>query len=127
MAEVRTIEELQERLRTPRPQFLELWVAAPPDRSLCALISGDVGWLMFLRAHGDPGFCTRNPDYSGSPDALIDYYLDNGQHDRYPAAWALPIAEVQRAIEYFITQAEPAPWLKWHNDSEDGTTIGRLA
>jgi len=41
---------------------------------------------MFLRENGDAGFSSRNSSYSGSPDALIDYYLDNGQHDQYPAA-----------------------------------------
>ncbi|HEY5551971.1 MAG TPA: hypothetical protein VIK52_08785, partial [Opitutaceae bacterium] len=87
MAEIRTIEELGVRFRSPRPQFLELWAAAPPDQLHCALISGDVGWLMFLRGIGDAGFSTRNPSYSGSPDALVDYLLDNVQHDQYPAAW----------------------------------------
>jgi hypothetical protein len=124
MANLHTVEELRELLRSPRPEFLELWITAPPDRSLCALISGDWGWLMFLRENGDAGFSTRNPGYSGNPDALMDYRLDNGQHDRYPAAWALPVAEVQRALELFMTHAEPAPWLMWHNDSEDGATIG---
>ncbi|MEK7950795.1 Imm1 family immunity protein [Luteolibacter soli] len=124
MAEINTIEEIRERLRSPRPPFLELWATAPPDRSLCALISGDVGWLMFLRENGDAGFSTRNPDYSGSADEFIDYQLENGQHDQYPASWALPVSEVQRALEHFITHAEPAPWLTWHNDSGDGTVIG---
>ena len=127
MGDIRTVEELRERLRSPRPEFLELWASAPPDQSLCALISGDVGWLMFLRENGDAGFSTRNPSYTGSPDALIDYHLDNGQHDQYPAAWALPVADVQRAVEHFITHGEPASWLTWHNDSEDGVTIGHVA
>jgi hypothetical protein len=127
MPDIRTVEELRERLRSPRPQFLELWAAAPPAQSLCALISGDVGWLMFLRENGDAGFSTSNPRDCGSPDALIDYQLDNGQHDQYPAAWTLPVSEVQRALEHFITHGEPAAWLTWHNDSEDGVTIGHAA
>jgi hypothetical protein len=126
MPDIRTVEELRERFRSPRPQFLELWAFAPPDQSLCALISGEVGWLMFLRENGDAGFSTRNPDYTGRPDEFIDCYLDNGQHDRFPAEWALPVAEVQRAIEHFITHAAPASWLTWHNDSEDGDTIGHV-
>jgi hypothetical protein len=127
MPDIRTVEELRERLRPPRPELLELWVGAPPDQSLCGLISGDVGWLMYLREHGDAGFSSRNPRYSGAPDALIDFYLGNGQHDRYPAAWVLPVAEVQRALEHFLTHAEAASWLTWHNDSEDGVTIGHVA
>lgn len=52
----------------------------------------------------------------------MDYRLDNGQGDQYPSAWALPIAEVQRAAEHFIIHREPASWLAWHNDSGDGAT-----
>lgn len=127
MAAIHTIEELRERLRYPRSRFLELWATAPSGQSLCALVSDDVGWLMFLRENGDAGFSTRNPDYSGDSDEFIDYHLENGQHDQYPASWALPISEVQRALEHFIIHSEPAPWLTWHNDSGDGTTIGCVA
>ena len=84
-----------------------------------------MGWLMYLRKNGDAGFSTRNPHYSGDPNAVLDYRLDNGQHDQYPASWALPIAEVQRAMEHFITNAGPPTWLTWHNDSGDGAVIGR--
>ncbi len=93
-------------------------MTAPPDQSLCALFNGDLGWMMYLRENGDPGFSTRNPHYTGDSDALIDYYLDNGQHDRYPAAWALPLPEIHRAIEHFILHAQPPSWLTWHNDSD---------
>jgi hypothetical protein len=127
MADIHTNEELRERLRQPRSQFLELWASTPDEQSLCALISGELGCLMYLRESGDAGFSSRNPRYSGPADALLDYALDNGQHSRYPAAWALPVAEVQRAFEHFITRAEAAPWLTWHNDSEDGVTLGQRA
>jgi hypothetical protein len=127
MATLHTVEELRARFHLPRPEFLELWTTAPLGQSLCALINGDWGWLMFLREDGDAGFSTRNPSYSGNPEMLVDCYLDNGQYDQYPAAWGLPIAEVQRALEHFITHGEPAPWLTWHNDSEDGSTIGHVA
>ena len=49
------------------------------------------------------------------------------QFARHPAAWALPVSEVQRALEHFITHGEPAAWLTWHNDSEDGVAIGHAA
>lgn len=117
MPDVRTIDDLRERLRTPRPQFLELWASAPPHRSLCALVNGDLGWLMFLRQNGDGGLSSRNPTYTGNPDALIEYRLDNGQQDQYPAAWALPLAEVERAFEHFFSYGKPAPWLEWRDNS----------
>jgi hypothetical protein len=112
-------------MRQPRRQFLELWASTPDDQSLSALINGDIGFLMYLRERGDAGFSSRNPRYSGPADALLDYGLDNGQRSRYPAAWALPVTEVQRAFEHFIAHAEPAPWLTWHNDSGDGVALGQ--
>ena len=90
---------------------------------MAALINGEVGWLMYLRENGDPGFSSRNPAFSGDADALIDYHLENGQHDQYPASWALPLDQVQRALEHFITHGEPPPWVEWHNDSGDGARI----
>jgi len=80
---------------------------------------------MYLRKEGDAGFSSRTPDYNGAVDAVYEYYLDNGQLDEYPAPWALPISEVQRALEHFITQAEPVPWIIWHNDAGDGATIAQ--
>src|SRR5205823_1847555 len=81
--------------------YEEVWLRSPNGQSLCALVNGDRGWLMFLREDGDSGFSSRNPDYNGPPDAQIEYELNNGQHDFYPASWALPIAEVRRALVYF--------------------------
>jgi hypothetical protein len=57
----------------------EVWIESLGSQSLCALINGDFGWLMFLRWEGDSGFSSRNPDYSGPPDAEIAYRLNNVQ------------------------------------------------
>jgi hypothetical protein len=122
-----TVEDLRERFAVGRPQFLDLWVETDDGQSMCGLVNGEAGWLMYLREGGDAGFSSRAPDYNGPEDASREYYLDNGQCDEYPAAWALPDGEIQRALEHFITRAEPAPWIIWHNDSGDGATIGRVA
>lgn len=104
--------------------FDELWVRSPDGQAMCALINGDRGWLMYLREEGDGGFSSRNPAYIGPPDAEIEYALNNGQHDFYPAAWALPVAEVHRALDYFSRENRPPPFVTWHNDSSDGAEIG---
>jgi hypothetical protein len=98
-----------------RGQFQELWVKAG-DKALCALINGDRGWLMYLDEPGDSGFSSRNPAYDGPADATIEYYLDNGQRDEYPASWAYPIDEVMRALEYFRREEKRAPFVEWHRD-----------
>jgi hypothetical protein len=68
----------------------EVWLEAPDGQSLCALINGDVGWLMYVREPRDAGFRSRNPSYQGDLQAQIEYRLSNGQLDSYPSAWALP-------------------------------------
>ena len=118
------MERLRHQFADGRPQFLELWVETEDGQSMCALVNGGAGWLMYLREECDAGFSSRAPDYRGSPDTVREYYLDNGQRDEYPASWTLPVDEVERALEHFITHAQPAPWIVWHNDSGDGVAIG---
>lgn len=98
--------------------FEDICIRSPDSDGpiLCALINGDRGWLMYLREEGDSGFSSRNPGYDGPADAQIEYRLDNGQHDLYPASWALPITEVRRAIEYFERECQRPPFVVWHED-----------
>lgn len=86
---------------------------------LSALINADSGWLMYLRKPGDAGFSSRNPQYDGPADALIEYVIDNGQCDQYPASWALPVPVIMQAIEYFQSTGLQPPFIAWHNDSHD--------
>ncbi|MBO9872832.1 MULTISPECIES: hypothetical protein [Xanthomonas] len=97
----------------------EIWESAPNGASLCALINGDIGWLMFLPSPEDPGFTSRNPSYSGLLDAMIEYKLSNGQVDSYPASWALPLATIERALACFRDTGKPPTFICWHNDSDD--------
>ena len=80
--------------------------------TICALINADSGWLIYLRSEGDSGFSTRNPEYRGSPTAVIEYLLADGQRDEYPASWDISTAEAMRALEYFLTEEKMAPWLE---------------
>ena len=104
--------------------FREVWLESPDGQLLCALINGDVGWLMYLREAGDAGFSSRNPDYDGPADAMVEYRLSNGQHDLYPRAWAYPTDVIERGLEHFRQHNTPPPFIAWNNDSEDGTAIG---
>jgi hypothetical protein len=104
-------------------QYREIWVESPDGQSTCALINADVGWIMYLRCKGDAGFSSRNRAYRGDESATIDYVLSNGQRDRYPAAWALQAATVERALDHFRQNEKPAPFVAWHNDSGDGAEI----
>jgi hypothetical protein len=127
MPVIHTPAELDAAFDEGRPHFRELRAETKDGAALYALVSGDVGWLMYLRVEGDAGFSSRNSNYVGPADAVIQYRLDNGQVDEYPAAWALPAGELKRAMEHFLRAGEPAPWIVWHNDSGDGVVIGRTA
>jgi hypothetical protein len=94
--------------------FDEVWLEAPDGQSICALINGNVGWLMYLREPGDAGFSSRNPKYDGDPNAAIECLLSNGQRDVYPASWALPVEEVREALDYFAREHRRPPFIVWH-------------
>ena len=99
------------------PSHQHLWFDGPHGQMLSVLINGDSGWLMYIRQPGDAGFSSRNPEYDGPANALIDYVIDNGQRDQYPASWALPVPLIMRAIEYFQSAGLRPPFIAWHDDS----------
>ena len=117
--EVRNLEDLKKVLsRAAEGQFSEVWLCKPQGGpSLCALINGESAWLMYLRhSEGDPGFSTRNPNYAGLREAMIEFRLSNGQVDHYPAAWNITTQEALRALNHFFATLDRAPWLEWHDD-----------
>lgn len=105
-------------------QFREIWEEAANGQCMCALINGNVGWLMYLRESGDPGFRSRNPEYSGPEDETIEYQLNNGQRDEYPASWTYPVEVVESALKFFLEKNAPPLFIHWHNDSGDGVVLG---
>ena len=100
-------------------------IDAPSGATIHALINGAVGWLMFLRFPDDAGFSSRNPQAEAGDDETIQYLLANGQVDRYPAAWAIPVCTVELALDYFRREGKQPPFIAWHDDST-GTWHGRL-
>ena len=72
---------------------------------------------MYLRENGDAGFTSRNPSYEGELNAKLEFQLEGGQEDQYPAHWVLPEAVVSKAMEYFVGHRDKAPFLQWHDDS----------
>jgi|SRR5215472_9110689 len=100
-------------------RFREQWLELSDGQSMCALIHGSVGFLMYLPNNGDAGFTSRNPDYGGPQGAQIEYELSNGQRDFYPASWALPIDVLQTAFAYFEREKKPPSLITWHDDGSD--------
>ncbi|MCB1326814.1 MAG: hypothetical protein KDK35_16385 [Leptospiraceae bacterium] len=109
-------------LKAAAQQFSELWIERDSFPTICALLNGENGWLMYLRYAGDAGFSSRNPNYDGPQDLMIDYHLQNGQHDRYPASWAYPRETIFSALRAFAESRQLNQLISWHNDSMDGNT-----
>lgn len=106
-------------------QFCEIWLYADSGwPAICALVNSSSAWLMFLRHEGDSGYSTRNPNYAGPKDALVEYFLSNGQRDEYPAEWDITTAEALRALEHFLEKQEMAPWLQWHEEHPAHSELG---
>lgn len=111
-----TKDELTKALNS-EDQFKEIWIYSQGGQSICALINGDIGWLMYLRWSGDAGFSTRNPDELSNDD--IEYVLSNGQIDYYPRKWAYSISRLKQALFSFIENGELPSQLNWHDDSSN--------
>jgi len=105
-----------DRILAEESRYKHVWLEVEDGQSITALINGDVGWLMYLREEGDSGFSTRNPEYA---EAIgdIDYYLDNGQCDEYPARWAYPVATLRAALYEFLDTKRIPCCVSWHDDS----------
>jgi hypothetical protein len=115
---VATVVELQQELASFADEaFREVWIEAKDGQALCALFNGRIGWLMYSSESGDAVFTSRNLDYKGEMEAMLEYRLGNGQHDFYPASWALPENRVVKALEYFVECWQRAPFIQWHDDS----------
>jgi hypothetical protein len=117
-ARVTTFAELQRELESFAGEaYREVWINVTDGPALCALFSGGTGWLMYIRESGDAGFSSRNLNYEGKANAVLEYRLGNGQHEFYPASWALPEALVIKALEHFVKCQQRAPFIQWNDDS----------
>lgn len=106
--------EIENKLSSTQ-QFKEIWLQADNDTRLCALINGEVGWLMFLRNECDAGFSSRNPAIDSVRD--IEFELSNGQLDTYPENWTYPIDIIAAALKSYLVDGERPDQVKWHDDS----------
>jgi hypothetical protein len=103
-------------------QFSEVGLDAGEDSpAMAMLVNGARAWLMDLRdREGDPGLRSRVPGYSGPPDALSAFVLNNGQLDKYPSAWTIPTEQAMAACERFVaTRGGRSPEIVRHVHATD--------
>jgi len=86
--------------------------------SLTGLFNAGQAVLFLTGGEGEPGFSSRNPKYTGNPDARLTFTLSNGREDEYPASWAVAGEDATRALEhYFLTGQRPS-FIHWHDERQ---------
>lgn len=96
---------------------LEIWACEDNGLSLCALLNGRCGWLMFLRFEGDVGFSSRNPLKEQSEGVEEGFVLSNGQVDTYPSSWTIDRQMVFDALLEFVAAGRRPSNVDWHEDT----------
>lgn len=92
------------------PRF-ELWLSVPEGPSTCMLRNGEHAFLMYLRFPGDSGFVSTSESIIKE---AIEYRLSNGQVDRYPQSWCIPIEQCFKALaEFFANNGARPEWVAW--------------
>lgn len=107
-------EDLIKELRKP-DQFKEIWLRKASGESICALINGNFGWLMYLHHANDIGYSSRNPEFESQE--VIPFQLSNGQIDNYPRNWVYPVSVVRDALLHFLHHGQMYEGIAWHDDS----------
>ena len=96
-------------------RYKEIWLQHSSGTSICALINGDIGWLMYLPEDGGAGFSSRNPNETDTVE--IEFLLNNGQEDLYPKNWTYPLSILKEGLFSFLKTGQRPTQLEWHNDS----------
>lgn len=113
MPTVTSETELEELIAKRQSPYLEIW-AEYGERSMAALINGNLGWLTFFRFSGDEGVWTFNPDCASDED--LDFKLDNGQVDYFPKYFCIDIKAVQAALCHFLGTGDADTSLNWGSE-----------
>jgi hypothetical protein len=91
------------------PEF-ELWLSAENGIAVSMLRNNESAFLMYLREPGDSGFVSCGTD----SDDVVPYTLSNGQVDKYPKSWCIPLAQCYKALAFFFVNEGARPeWVTW--------------
>ncbi|MGW2788050.1 hypothetical protein ACWC3X_44030 [Streptomyces populi] len=104
------IEMLQERINAGQ---LETWLTSSSGRPLALISNTERAMVILLDSEDDPGEHAVDPGASGSSKGFV---LANGQHDEYPDADTLPLAEALKVICCILTTGAPPPHAAWSID-----------
>lgn len=110
---VASLDELRAVLsRTDGRTIQEFWLSNPDGPRICLLRNLGQALVMFQESDEDPGMVAVAPD-SGRSRGPVQFTLQNGQRDEYPADSIVDADQAFAAIEYFFATTAPTPALQW--------------
>lgn len=90
----------------------EFWLSHRDGPRICLLRNLGQAVVMFQSSDDDPGMVALAPD-SGPFRGPVQFTLQNGQRDEYPAQWIVEADKAFAAIEYFFATIAQTPALEW--------------
>lgn len=108
-------DEVRQALRDARKEDRAEAVVRREDESMTALFSGGQS-VVFVLSGDEAGYSSRNPRYTGSPDARLTFTLSNGREEDYPASWAVSGEDATRALEHYFFTGQRPSFIHWHDE-----------
>ncbi|WP_210407924.1 Imm1 family immunity protein [Allokutzneria sp. NRRL B-24872] len=92
---------------------LETWLTSSSGRSLAFVSNTARAVVVLMNDDDDPGEHAVDPGASGSSSGFV---LENGQHDAYPDADTLPLADALRVVDHILASGAPPEDVEWSVD-----------
>lgn len=96
----------------------EFWLSHHDGPRICLLRNGGHALVMIQSFDEDPGVVALAPD-SSRVRGPVQFTLQNGQRDEYPAHWIVEADQAFAAIEYFFATTAQTPALEWTRGNAD--------
>lgn len=108
-----TLEQLAQHLEaTQQHPNAQVWIHTLDGQSFGVYFNRDFASIGWVTDQGDSADVC-DPDYSGHPDAMQPFTIENGQLDEYPQSRCVPKAEGTRALLFFLEHGHKPEWLHW--------------
>lgn len=110
---ITSVDELRSALsRIDGHTIQEFWLSHRDGPRMCLLRNLGQALVMFQSSDDDPGVVALAPD-SPRFASPVQFTLQNGQRDEYPAQWIVAVERAFAAIEHFFATTAQTPALEW--------------
>ena len=110
---IASLDELRAVLsRTDGRTIQEFWLSHRDGPRICLLRNLGEAFILFQSSDDDPGMVALASD-ADRFRGPVQFTLQNGQRDEYPAQWIIDADQAFAAIEYFFATTAQTPALEW--------------